>query len=63
MSRDIRRMSKDELDELTRAGRAWRERHEPDQAETDAIAEQSKIEDSPKTQLPPFTEGDQLQLL
>jgi hypothetical protein len=56
-------MSKDELDELTRAGRAWRERHEPDQAETDAIAEQSKIEDSPKTQLPPFTEGDQLQLL
>ena len=41
-------MSKDELDELTRAGRAWRERHEPDQAETDAIAEQSKIEDSPK---------------
>jgi hypothetical protein len=63
MSRDIRRMSKDELDELTRAGRAWRERHEPDQAETDAIAEQSKIQDSPKTQLPPFTEGDQLQLL
>ena len=63
MSQDIRRMSKEEIDELNRAGRAWRERQKPAQGAPVAIAEQSQIEDSRETHTPPVTVGDQLELL
>jgi hypothetical protein len=51
MSVDIRRMSKDELDELNRAGREWRERNKPVQADPkpkpkmvkDTVAEQLSL--------------------
>jgi hypothetical protein len=54
-------MSRAELDELNRAAKEWRERHKPGAG----LAEPSQqdIEDSPTTQLAPFTVGDQIELL
>ena len=54
-------MSRAELDELNRAAKEWRERRKPGAG----LAEPSQqdIEDSPTTQLAPFTVGDQIELL
>jgi len=42
MATDIRRMSKEELDELNRQGAIWRARNKPAQPVTDTIPEPSK---------------------
>jgi hypothetical protein len=54
-------MSKAELDELNRVSKEWRERRNPGVGLPEPS--QQDLEDSPTTQLAPFTAGDQLELL
>jgi hypothetical protein len=61
MATDIRRMSKEELDELNRQGAIWRARNKPAQPVTDTIPEPSK--DRSETPTPKLTVGEQIELL
>ena len=61
MATDIRRMSKEELDELNRQGAIWRARNKPAQPVTDTIPEPSK--DPSETPTPTLTVGEQIGLL
>ena len=59
MSRDIRRMSKAELDELNRISKQWRERHTATQPVPDAVPEQSEQ----AMGKPELRVGEQMELL
>ena len=58
MSRDIKYMSKAELDELNRVAKEWRERHN---APPKKLAEPAP--DGRDDNTPTFTAGEQLELL
>jgi hypothetical protein len=60
MATDIRRMNKEELDELNRQGAIWRARNKPAQPVTDTIPEPPQ--DRRETPTPTLTIGEQLPL-
>lgn len=51
MATDIRRMSRDELDELNRLSKAWRERNKPAQDEPKPVADVTPIGNIPPIQM------------